>query len=129
MTQLTPFSSATEMLHALQSRQISAVELFDLHLRQIAQQNPTLNAIVTPDFERARRAAAQADAVRARGEDRLLLGLPVTIKDCLDVAGLPSTAGDPKRAQAIAAQDGPVAARVRAAGAVIMENQRISLRR
>jgi amidase len=120
ITQLTPFSSATAMLRALQNGQISAVELLDLHLHQIAQQNPTLNAIVTPDFERARRTAEETDVARARGEDRLLLGLPVTIKDCLDVEGLPTTAGDPNRARAIAANDGLVAARLRAAGAVIM---------
>jgi amidase len=115
------------MLQALQSRRISAVELLDLHLRQIAQENPTLNAIVTPDFEQARRTAKEADVARAHGDDRLLLGLPVTIKDYLDVEGLPTTAGDPKKAHAVAAQDGLVAARVRAAGAVIMGKTNVSL--
>ena len=124
---LTPFSSATAMLQALQSRRISAVELLDLHLRQIAQENPTLNAIVTPDFEQARRTAKEADVARAHGDDRLLLGLPVTIKDYLDVEGLPTTAGDHKKAHAVAAQDGLVAARVRAAGAVIMGKTNVSL--
>ncbi len=127
ITPITPFSSATAMMQALQSGEISAVELLDLHLRQIAQQNPALNAIVTPDFERARRTAEEADVARARGEDRLLLGLPVTIKDCLDVEGLPTTAGDPKRARAVPAQDGLVAARVRAAGAVIIGKTNVSL--
>jgi amidase len=123
----TPFSSAIAMLQALRNRQISSVELLDLHLRQIAQHNPALNAIVTPDFDRARRTAEEADAARARGDDRLLLGLPVTIKDCLDVEGLPTTAGDPKRAQTIAGKDGLVASRVRAAGAVIMGKTNVSL--
>lgn len=127
ITQLTPFSSATAMLRALQSGQISAVELLDLHLRQIAQHNPTLNAIVTPDFEQARHTAEEADIARGRGEDRLLLGLPVTIKDCLDVEGLYTTAGDPKRARAVAAKDALVVARVRAAGAVIMGKTNVSL--
>jgi Asp-tRNA(Asn)/Glu-tRNA(Gln) amidotransferase A subunit family amidase len=58
----TPFSSATAMLEALRNRQISSVELLDLHLRQITQQNPALNAIVTPDFDRARPTAEEADA-------------------------------------------------------------------
>jgi amidase len=129
ITQLTPFSSATSMLRALQSGQVSAVELLDLHLGQIAQQNPTLNAIVTPDFERARHTAQEAEVVRARGDNRLLLGLPLTMKDCLDVEGLPTTAGDPKRATVIAAEDGPR----RRAGAHSGrrdhgKNQRVSLR-
>ncbi|HLZ57364.1 MAG TPA: amidase family protein, partial [Ktedonosporobacter sp.] len=126
-TRLTPFSSATAMLQALQTRQISSVELLELHLQQIEQRNPTLNAIVTPDFERARRASEESDAARAHGDVRPLLGLPLTIKDCLDVQGLPTTAGDPKRAQAIAAKDGLVAARVRAAGAVIMGKTNVPL--
>jgi amidase len=127
ITPLTAFSSATAMVEALQRGEISSVELLDLHLRQIAEQNPTLNAIVTADFERALRTAEEADVARAHGDGRRLLGLPVTIKDCLDVEGLPTTAGDPKRAHAIAAKDGLVAARVRAAGTVIMGKTNVSL--
>lgn len=117
--QLDGFVSATEMLHALGQRQISAVELLRLHLQRIERYNPQLNAIVTPNYDDARQVAAQADAARAQGEDRPLLGLPLTIKDCIYVAGLPTTGGVPERAEAIAEEDAPVAARVRAAGAVI----------
>ncbi len=118
--QFDPFASATEMLHALRARQVSAVELLDLHLQRIERYNPQLNAIVTPNYDQARQVAAQADAARARGEDRPLLGLPLTIKDCIYVEGLPATGGVPKRADAIAEEDAPVAARVRAAGGVII---------
>ena len=62
----------------------------------------------------------QADAARAQGEDRPLLGLPLTIKDCIYTEGLPTTGGVPERAEAISEADAPVAARVRAAGGVIM---------
>ena len=118
--QIDGFSSATEMLQALRQRQLSSVELLDLHLRRIERHNPTLNGIITPNYEDARRAASAADDARARGADGPLLGLPVTIKDCIYVKGLPTTGGVPERAQAISEADAPVAASVRAAGAVIM---------
>lgn len=119
-TPLTTFASASDMLAALRAKQLSAEELLDLHLSQIEQANPTLNALVTPDYQRARRAAQEADEARARGEDRPLLGLPLTIKDCLNVQGLPTTAGIRARAQALPAEDALLVARVRAAGGVIM---------
>jgi amidase len=118
--QFDPFASATEMLHALRARQVSAVELLDLHLQRIERYNPQLKAIVTPNYDQARQVAVQADAARVRGEDAPLLGLPLTIKDCIYVKGLPTTGGVPERAQAIAEADAPLAARVRATGGVII---------
>jgi amidase len=118
--QLDGFASATAMLRALRQRHISAVELLELHLQRIEHYNPLLNAIVTPNYDNARRAAAQADTAQAQDEDRRLLGLPVTIKDCIYVKGLPTTGGLPERAEAIAEADAPLAARIRAAGAVVM---------
>jgi amidase len=117
---LDGFAPATEMLRALRQRQISAVELLELHLLRIEHYNPQLNAIVIPNYDNARQVAAQADAARARGEDRPLLGLPLTVKDCIYVAGLPMTGGLPERAEAIAETDAPIVARVRGAGGVIM---------
>lgn len=114
------FSTATEMLAALRNRDVSAVELLDLHLQRIERYDRRVNAVVIRDFDRAREAARAADADRARGDDRPLLGLPVTIKDCLDVAGLPTTGGLAERADAGAQSDAPVVARLRAAGAVIV---------
>jgi amidase len=114
------FSTATEMVAALRSRQISAAELLELHLERIERLNAPINAVVIKDYERARQAAAAADAARARGEDGPLLGLPLTIKDAIDVAGLPTACGVPERADAIAEADAPITASIRAAGAVIM---------
>jgi amidase len=118
--QLTTFATAKEMMSALYGREIGAVELLELHLQQIARHNPALNAIVTPNEEEARRAAAAADAERLRGEEEMLLGLPVTIKDCIYVRGLPTTGGLAERAQAVDAADSRLAARVREAGAVLL---------
>ena len=118
--QINAFSPATRLLSALRARDVSAVELLNLHLDRISRYNPGLNAIVIQDYNNARRAAEAADAARARGEDAPLLGLPVTIKDYLDARGLPSTAGEPERAGVVPENDAPLTARVRAAGAVIM---------
>ena len=118
--ELGPFAGAAHMLRALRDKEISAVELLDLHLCRIERINPALNAIVTLDSETARVRAAAADAARARGDAGALLGLPLTIKDCIYVKGLPTTGGIPARATAIAEEDAYLAARVRSAGAVIM---------
>src|SRR6267142_2494181 len=64
------FATATQMLAALRARRVSAVELLDLHRGRIARHNPALNAIVEPDFDRARRDAEAADARRVRGAGR-----------------------------------------------------------
>jgi amidase len=118
-TDLDPFSSATDMLRALRERRVSAVELLELYLARIARYNPALTAIVTSN-DNARRDAVAADDARARGADRPLLGLPLTIKDCIDVAGLRGTAGVPTFADRVPTADAPVVARLRASGAVIV---------
>src|SRR5262245_13308540 len=105
MSTLDTFTSATTMMAALREQQISAAELLELHLQQIERYNPQLNAIVTPNYEQARQVASKADAARARGEDKPLLGLPLTIKDCIYVEGLPATGGVAERAQAISEED------------------------
>ncbi len=120
-TNIDAFASAHAMLAALQAGQISATELLELHLARIARYNPQINAIVIPNEERARQRAAEADAAHARGESLgLFHGLPLTIKDCIEVAGLLTTAGVPERAKAISVENGPVAQRVLDVGAVLM---------
>lgn len=114
------FTSATGMLRALRDKQVSAVELLDLHLERIERLDGPLNAVVIKDYDRAREAALTADTARARGEDGALLGLPLTIKDAIDVQGLPTTCGVPERAQTYPEHDARLVASVRAAGAVIM---------
>lgn len=120
MTGLDTFATATALLAALRDRHVSAVELLEMHLAQIARHNPALNAIVTPDYDNSRRTAAKADAARARGEDAPLLGLPYTLKDSINAVGLRSTAGAPVFADYRATEDARLTARVRAAGGVLM---------
>ena len=117
---IDPFATATAMLAALRAKQVSAVELLDLHVRRITRHNPALNAIVEPDFERAKTQAQAADAQRARGDDAPLLGLPMTLKESINVRGLRTTAGMEHWKDFRAEHDAPVTTRVKAAGAVVM---------
>ena len=114
-----PFRSATEMVRSLRARKISATELLALHRERIERYNPRLNAIVTLDLDRAQEAARQADASESRTNS--LCGLPITIKDNLDVAGLRTTAGLPFRKEvAPAERDATVVSRLKNAGAIVM---------
>jgi len=114
------FATASEMLTALRTKQISAVELLDLHVRRIARHNTALNAIVEPDFERAKTEAQAADARRERGENWPLLGLPMTLKESINVRGLRTTAGMEHWKDFRSEHDAPVTTRVKAAGAIVM---------
>jgi amidase len=114
------FASATQMLAALDARKISAVELLELHRQRIERHNPALNAIVEPDFERARHDAEAADARRQRGPAGALLGLPMTLKESYNVRGLRTTCGMPFWKDFRSEHDAPVTARVKAAGAAVM---------
>ena len=117
---INAFTSATTMLEALNKRQVSAIELLEMHLRRIERYNPALNAIVTFDIEHAKKNAIAADEARIKGKHGALLGLPITIKDTIDVEGLPGTAGVEQYKDRRPEHDAPLVARVRAAGAVIM---------
>jgi len=86
--------SATELASAIRSKRLSSKSIVDAHLDQIAKVNPKLNAIVQLTADSARREADEADAALARGEVRgALHGVPVTIKDTLETAGVICTGG------------------------------------
>ncbi len=116
----TAFLSSTELLAGLRERRFSSVELLDGYLDRIERLNGPVNAFVTLDAERARERAAEADAARARGDDLgPLHGLPITVKDAFETAGLRTTAGAPFLAGHVPERDADAVARLRAAGAVI----------
>src|SRR6266540_4879191 len=120
MTGLT-FEPAHRLAALIRERRVSAAELLDAHLAQIARHNPALNAIVTLDEDGARRRAGEADAALARGEVwGPLHGVPVTIKDALETAALRTTAGHPPLASYVPERDATVVARLRAAGAIVL---------
>ena len=112
---------ATELAALVRARKLSAAELLAAHLKQIGRLNPRVNAICTLDAEGATAAAARLDEALAAGaEPGPLAGLPVAVKDLVDVAGLPTTRGSPLYRDAVAERDDLMVARMRAAGAVIV---------
>ena len=123
------YSSACTLVEAIQQKQLSAAELLEAQLQRIAEHNPNLNAIITLDVDGARRLAREADAALARGECwGALHGLPMTLKDCYETAGMRTTAGYPPLASYVPQADSTVAARVRAAGAIILGKTNVSER-
>ncbi len=112
--------STTALAEALRRRELGCLELLDHYLARIERQNPRLNAVVTLDVERARARAAEADRALARGDVwGPLHGVPFTIKDSYETAGLRTTCGWEQIASHVPANDAVAVARVRAAGAVV----------
>ena len=95
---LSGFESATGMLAMLEAGHVSALDLVDLYIDRIEKYDEKVNAVVVRDFERARRAASDSDAARARGNVAgELHGLPITLKESNDAVGLDTTGGNPAR--------------------------------
>ena len=113
-------ATAGELVAALAKRQVSAVELADAAIARIERFDGPINAVVVRDFDRARQAAKAADQALARGERGPLLGLPMTVKEAHNVAGLPTTWGAAMFKDWIAPTDSIGVARLKAAGAVIL---------
>lgn len=121
-------ASARTLVQALATRKVSALELCDATIARIEQRNGAINAVVVHDFERARDQARAADVALARGERRPLLGMPMTVKESFNVAGLPTTWGfEFARTLPPAAQDAAAVSRLKAAGAVIMGKTNVAL--
>ncbi|WP_436532748.1 amidase [Actinoplanes sp. HUAS TT8] len=121
------YSTAAGLATALAKGEVSAVELTTAAIARIERLDGDINAICVPDFDRALAAAGEADAARARGEAGPVLGVPMTIKDSIDIAGLPTTWGLPPFKDHVPAADAVVVARLKAAGAVILGKTNVSL--
>jgi Asp-tRNA(Asn)/Glu-tRNA(Gln) amidotransferase A subunit family amidase len=119
--------TATWMARAVRDGEISAVELLDAHAERVEQRNGEVNAIVLPRLEAARAEAEAADAARSRG-DALgpLLGVPFTVKEIVDVAGMPTTNGSRLLAGRIAREDSELVRRARDAGAILLGKTNLS---
>ena len=113
--------SAVDMARQVAAGKISALELVEAHIDRIESVNPKLNAVVVKRYDAARAEARAIDRVRASGQALPpLAGVPVTIKECLDLEGTPSTFGLPARAKVMAKADEVHVARLRGAGAVVL---------
>jgi amidase len=109
------FWSASRLVRALRSRRIGAVELLDLYVARLERHDGDINAIPVRDLERARKRARSFD--RKRTPDTPLAGLPMTVKESFDVAGLPTTWGVAEYQGVPVATDAVAVARLARAGA------------
>lgn len=115
------FASATTQARLVRDKDISAEELVQSHLARIAQVNPKLNAVVQLAEAHALAKARAADVALARGEVLgPLHGVPFTVKDWIDVAGVPCTGGEVTYRERIPNADATVVARLRAAGGIFL---------
>jgi amidase len=115
------FSSTTQLAAAIQAGHVSATEVLKAHLAQIDAHNPTLNAVITLDAERAYERAREADEALARGEHwGPLHGVPFTLKDAHATSGMRTTTGFPPLANYVPQEDSTVTARLKAAGGILI---------
>ncbi|WP_304167144.1 amidase family protein [Phenylobacterium aquaticum] len=114
------YETATDLVAALAARAVSSVELTKAAIARIEGLDGPVNAVVVRDFDRALGAAKAADAALARGEHGALLGLPMTVKESQNVAGLRTSWGTEVFGTWIAPQDSVGVARLKAAGAVVL---------
>jgi amidase len=121
------FRSAEELSVVLRVGAVTSMELTEEVIARIERDDKAINAICVPDFDNARAAARAADQARARGEDRPLLGIPVTVKECYDIAGLPTTWGMPAQRDYVPAGDAVQVSRLKAAGAVVLGKTNVPL--
>jgi amidase len=114
-------ASAVQLAAIIRARSASSLEVVEAFLARIRSANPAINAIVTLDEEGARRRAGEADAALDRGELwGPLHGVPLTIKDSFETAGLRTTAGFPPFSKNVQERDATVVARLRKAGAILL---------
>ncbi|HTW54750.1 MAG TPA: amidase [Stellaceae bacterium] len=114
------FASATRLAADIRDRKIGCVELLDFFLARADKYNPKLNAIIAWQVDKARGRARAADEALAKGESwGPLHGLPMTVKESFNLAGLPTTFGNPVWKDNVPGANSVVVDRLQAAGAVI----------
>jgi len=112
------FMSAVELAQAIKAKSVSSLELTDMYIDRVERHDKQINAVVVHDFERGRDAAKAADKALAGGTDLgPLHGVPMTIKEAYDIAGLPTTWGIPEFQDNIATEDSDTVSRFKQAGA------------
>ncbi|MEN9539318.1 MAG: hypothetical protein RLZZ126_1553 [Pseudomonadota bacterium] len=117
---LFTYQSATQLAAAIRTRKVGARELLDAQLQRIDRYNPAINAVVCERRDVARARADAADAALARGESwGPLHGLPMTVKESYNLAGLPTHWGLAHFKDNVARQDALAVQRLQAAGAIV----------
>ncbi|HWD02503.1 MAG TPA: amidase [Amycolatopsis sp.] len=121
------FPTAEDLAASLRAGDVTSAELTDEAIARIERDDQAVNAVCVPDFDRARAAAGRADQARARGEDWPLLGIPVTVKESYDIAGLPTTWGMPQHRHYLPTEDAVQVSRLNVAGAVVLGKTNVPL--
>jgi len=114
------FKTARELRKALRARKVSALELAKDAIARIERHDKRINAMCVRDFEHALKAARAQDRAIAKRQGGALAGIPMTVKESFNIAGLATTWGFPPQKDFIAKDDALIVGRVKAAGAVIL---------
>jgi amidase len=123
-----PFRSARQLARDIRQKKIGCLELLDLYLARVEKYDGALNAVVVRDFDRARTRARAADRALARGDVwGPLHGVPMTVKESYDVAGLPTTWGVPAYAKNVATRNAEAVDRLLGAGVVLFGKTNVPL--
>lgn len=123
------FQSAIDIAKQIRRRKLSAVECLNYFRERVERFNPQLNAIVVFDWKRAMTRARKADKALARNEVwGPLHGVPMTVKESFDLKNLPTTWGDPKWRDNIAAEDDLIVQRIESAGAIVFGKTNVPIR-
>ena len=112
--------SLETMARLIRDREVSPVEVVEAHLERISELNPALNAIVTLAPDALKKAKAAEIAVMRGDQVGSLHGVPITIKDTIETAGLRSTSGSVLRQDYVPETDAPAVARLNATGAIVL---------
>jgi amidase len=121
------YKSATDLITALANKQISSTELLEETISRIEKLDTHINAIPVRDFTQARAAAKAADAAIARGEQKPLLGLPISVKESFNVMGFPTTWGNREYQNWQPSEDALTVHRLKTAGAIIIGKSNVPL--
>ncbi len=115
------FQSATKLAQLIRGKEVSPVEVVEAHIQRIEEVNPKLNAFVTMTFDSAMEAARHSEQRITRGEDvGLMEGVPISIKDTIETAGVLTVSGTRLRETFVPERDAPVVAKLKRAGAIIL---------
>jgi amidase len=115
------YASATKLARAIRQKEVSSAEVVEAHLRRIEAVNPKLNSLVQVAASSAREQAREADAALARGDAvGPLHGVPFTMKDAFETAGVVSTGGTLGRKGYVPETDATVVSRLKAAGGILL---------
>jgi amidase len=128
------FESAIAIANRVKRGTLKASDVLSAQIERIQKHDQAINAVVVRDFDQARLAAERIDRIVQRGSERQkqalgpLAGVPITVKESYDLAGLPSTFGRVEMRANIAQSDALMVSRLKQAGAIVMGKTNVPVR-